>query len=555
MKRDKIICAIALAALSLQTVSAEVLDKEVTVTRAYTPTVGEATKLTLTPDTSDNTYIKPDIDYSITPISIGTTFNNDLYSPTQMSFGKYDPYDPFYVKLGVGLPLNSVVDLYASSVDASNGYIMGYVNQDGRFAKIENDYGEKSGSSQNHMRVGVAGGLYRGNKTLDGALNYNYDRWSRYATSTLYDTNPLYQDIEFRGRYGDNFLNLERFNFAIEADAKYFWSRSDVNSMTLGASGSFGYRILNGDVVFSLGYNNISGSDDYNNDTFMAALSYGYSNDKLALGLGFRFYSDNVDLGEDKTVDGLDKITNYFLPVVNLDYKVNDDKVTLYFAADGEFRYNDFATLSGINPYLSPELIVPKSSLESDIDLGLKGRAAGDKFGYNIHVGFTYIKNNLYWAYYQMTDTDSTENMFLASYSDQHNINVNVDLEYKPLSDLLLQFGISHANYTNDRDQQYADGVANTKLRFAGEYNLSKLSFGLNAQLLSSRECGQIIDANYSTVEIPTTFDMGASVDYRYKDNFVIFADVNNIFNSDIYNWVYYREYGINFVAGVKIKF
>lgn len=568
-------CAVVLTALSLQVFAADNLDKEVRVTRAYVPTVEEATKLTLVPDTSDDNYIKPDIDYSITPTSISTSFESDPYAPTKMSFGEYSRPERFYIKAGGGYPFNTVFDLYLSSLKSSKGYIMGYANQSGHFADLVNDYGEELNAAENHIRGGVAGGLYLGNQTLEASLNYDNDRWSRYATNTLYNTNPLYQTLGLDVRYGDNFLDLKRFNFAIDANADYFWGKEGYNSTDIGANGHLGYHMLGGDFRFIIGYNSISGSDEYSDNTFVTGLHYAYSGDKLSLGLGLNYYNDiinyelenpNYDYKNEGSTDqpqplyGYSTNSNYVIPKINLDYKLSDDKAIVYIAVDGDINHNNFARLSSINPYITPGLSMPESSVEYNADLGLKGRIANNKLGYNFHVGYTNVVNKLYWAYYEIgaVDTNNNQfvnNMFDASVSDQYNINLNLDLEYQPTSNLLFQLDLMHANYTNDEKQVYADGDANTQVRFNGQYRVGKMHFGLNAKVMSSREFSQLNMYKLSTVELPSTIDMGLSVDYKHNDKFVIFADVENLLNDDLYPWLHYRGYGINFAAGVKLQF
>ncbi|MFI3247901.1 MAG: hypothetical protein R3Y39_02100 [Rikenellaceae bacterium] len=564
MKRDKIICAVALTALSLHSIYAEGVDKQVTVTRAYTPTVETATKLTLVPDTSDNSYIKPDIDYSITPISIETSFQNDLYAPTQMSFSEYDRPERFYMKAGAGYPFNTVFDLYASSLKSNKGYIMGYANQDGRFADIENDYGVKSEATQNHMRIGAAGGLYLGSQTLEGSLNYHNDRWSRYATTSNYDTNPLYQDIDFAARYGDNFLDWERFNFAIGADAKYFWSRSDFNSTAIGADAKLGFNLFGGYMLTSLGYHSINGNNDYHDNTFNFNLKYNYVNDRLSVGVGVKYFNDNIGIGLDYDLENnnsfntdyyTDTNMDYVVPSVNLDYKLNSERIILHFGIDGDIKHNDFATLSSVNPYLTPGLMLPRSTVTYDADFGFKGRVADNRFGYNIYAGYTYVTNNVYWAYYELDSDDYTNNLFVASGSDQHYISINLDLEYQPVSNLLFQLDATYATYTNDDDQIYADGMPDATVGFDILYKAGKLQFGLNTEVMSSRDCSQIANNMLSDITIPTTVNLGLSLDYNHNDKFVIFAEVDNLLNDDIYNWLHYREYGINLTAGVKIEF
>ena len=48
---------------------------------------------------------------------------------------------------------------------------------------------------------------------------------------------------------------------------------------------------------------------------------------------------------------------------------------------------------------------------------------------------------------------------------------------------------------------------------------------------------------------------MGLGFDWYVSKKCTIFIEGNNLANMNIYNWVFYREYGASFTAGVKIQF
>ena len=74
MKRILILAAAAGAALLPGAVSAQI-GKQVEVTKAYVPKVESASKLAVQPDMTDTARMRPEIDYTITPLSLRTTLS------------------------------------------------------------------------------------------------------------------------------------------------------------------------------------------------------------------------------------------------------------------------------------------------------------------------------------------------------------------------------------------------------------------------------------------------------------------------------------------------
>ena len=118
MKR--ILFAAALLAALPCSVSAQV-EKRVEVTKAYVPSVESAAKLAVVPDMTDTVKMRPEIDYTITPLSLQTTLATRPIRPATVTYWEFNRPLPFYLKVGAGYPLNSVLDFYASSQNPGTG--------------------------------------------------------------------------------------------------------------------------------------------------------------------------------------------------------------------------------------------------------------------------------------------------------------------------------------------------------------------------------------------------------------------------------------------------
>lgn len=125
----------------LPRLAAAQVEKQVEVTKAYVPRVEGASKLPVEPDMTDTTRLRPEIDYSITPLSLRTSLTTRPIRPATVTYWEFNRPLPFYLKAGAGYPLNSVLDFYATTQNPSTGYLMGYVNHEGRYADIRNVFG------------------------------------------------------------------------------------------------------------------------------------------------------------------------------------------------------------------------------------------------------------------------------------------------------------------------------------------------------------------------------------------------------------------------------
>ena len=147
--------------------------KQVEVTKTYVPGLESASKLPVRPDMTDTVRMHPDIDYSVKPLAIRTALAARTIRPASVTYWEFNRPHTFYVKAGAGYPLNSVVDFYAASQNSGTGYVVGYLNHEGRYADIRNDFGAKLNSIRLTNRVGAAAGKYIGRHLLEGEVCYD----------------------------------------------------------------------------------------------------------------------------------------------------------------------------------------------------------------------------------------------------------------------------------------------------------------------------------------------------------------------------------------------
>ena len=325
------------------------VEKRVEVTKAYVPSVEGASKLAVVPDMTDTVKMRPEIDYTITPLSLQTTLATRPIRPATVTYWEFNRPLPFYLKAGMGYPFNSVLDFYASSQNPGTGYVVGYVNHEGRYSKIGNDFGVKNNSTRMLNRIGAAAGKYFGRHVLEGDLSYEnrmYHRYGMYlAPDISADAVPGsmadYGDANIAVRFGDDFQDLSRVNFEIAIRGGMFFDHSEwpdyndkARQTTLETHAKIARAFGRHRLAAEIGYERLAGQkalDEYNQQLIHAALRYGIEGGVVRLEVGADYYHDKV-----KSVEA----ENYIIPFVRLNLNLGTDGLCPFFEMDGNVREN-----------------------------------------------------------------------------------------------------------------------------------------------------------------------------------------------------------------------
>ena len=434
--------------------------KQVEVTKTYVPGLESASKLPVRPDMTDTVRMHPDIDYSVKPLAIRTALAARTIRPASVTYWEFNRPHTFYVKAGAGYPLNSVADFYAASQNSGTGYVVGYLNHEGRYADIRNDFGAKLNSIRLTNRVGAAAGKYIGRHLLEGEVCYDNRLFHRYGrhwpagggVDASAAPGPVvdYGDAGIAVRIGDDFQDLSRFNFEVGVHGGIFFDHSDVavpaRQNRLGASAKIGRAFGRHRVTLETGYEWLDGRKSLagmRQQQVRVGARYGLDGEIARFVVGADYYHDMIS-GEENG--------NYIIPFARLDFVLGAHEFKPFLELDGGVRDNSFRSLARQNPYVRSGVWGNKSSVDYNVRIGLGGSLWRDRFDYRVYAAFSVRDHHLFW-YGDLLADDTFSQAFsgelLPALSRQTVTSFHGEVVYRPVSQLRMDLGV-HGFLYND---------------------------------------------------------------------------------------------------------
>ena len=564
----------ACAAVVPQLVAAQV-EKRVEVTKAYVPRVESALKLAVEPDMTDTTRMRPEIDYTVTPLSLQTTLATRPIRPATVTYWEFNRPLPFYLKVGAGYPLNSVLDFYASTQNPSTGYVIGYLNHEGRYAKIANEIGVKNNSTRMYNRAGVAAGKYLGRHVLEGELSYDnrmYHRYGSYTTDPNLPEEQLrelgiggmndYGDAALSVRFGNDFQDLSRVNFEVGLHGDLFFDHSDLpgdgersRQLNLGAEGRIARSFGRSSFSLGIGYDAFGGQQWLSGcwqQLIRASLRYRFAGGVVGLEAGADYYHDRVETPGEP--EALVETGDYFTLLRGRRrgqpqrFPHTDRRESLRGARDVAGQEFGGLQLPGGSgrlavaqpihlPGLCRILGAGQPPLLGDTPRTLGGGRRIRNLRLDLHLAST----------------------FIPQLGRQTVTSFNGEIEYRPISSLRFDLGVHGRFYNKECD--WANGEASFVGNIGVDYTGRKISFGIEARMESERSWSTldymfVDEARYLPVfKAPFTVDLRAHFDWRVSHRVTLFAEGRNLADRRLYDFARYPELGANFTVGVKANF
>ena len=410
-------------------VSQAQVQKQVEVSKDYTPTVSAAQKLAIQPDMTDTVMMRPDVDYTVTPRSFETSLMTEKFRPATITYWDYYRARPLYARAAIGMPLSSEVDGYLATYNKDRGYAMAYVNHWGDYRVRHNLLGDKVTRNTMEMdnRVGGRAGLFVGERLLEVDLAADHRLRHRYPTTG--------EKIEFgraggKIRFGDDFTDLSRWNFNVEAAGSYFLDGVDVgdfNESNVAASAAVAKMLGGRHIVrITAGYDGTFGYKalkSYRNNIFNAGARYGMESERFELMVGADYYYDNVK--------GVTDSPHHIFPYLRLAWKDTSEGFVPFVEVDGELRRNDFASLIFINPYMRGTSGVAealaKQANETSYNgrIGFGGNLGRGVFSYDLSAELSLADDHLYWY------STGADYGFAPAY--QHSLRIDANALVRPV--------------------------------------------------------------------------------------------------------------------------
>lgn len=528
--------------------------KQVEVTKDYTPSVSTAQKMAIVPDMTDTVKMYPDIDYSITPRSFQTSLLTENFNPATITYWDFYNARPLYARAAAGVPLASEADLYISTFNKDRGYAMAYLNHQGDYRNRINMAGEtvEDNTTQMSNRIGGRAGLFVGRHKLEVDLKGDHQIRHRYPTT---GAAIRFGRADAKVRFGDDFVDLSRWNFNIELGGSTFLNGldvSDFNQSNLSARVALGKMVGAGHLLQlhatydgAFGYKALK---NYRNNTFMAGARYGFSSERFEFLLGADYYYDDVKYSTDSP--------HHVFPYLRMTWKDSSTGFVPFVEVDGGLKHNDFATLIYDNPYLRGSggvaEALPKMANETQYNgrIGFTGTLGG-VFSYNLSAELSFADDHAYWYNY------GAEYYFIEAY--QHSLHLDLNAKLRPIGwfEAELNAGVYAWENYDDFYSSRPNFEAGLDLRYIGR----KIKFGV--------EVGYRGPINWMTMSGVTaeslpvlekvrtdgTFLLGAEVEWRINNRWGVYLEGRNLAGSNIYEWLCYYTDSPQGLLGVKFNF
>lgn len=555
------------------------IDTRVEVSKAYVPDVDPAAKLAIEPDRADTVKLRPDIDYSITPSAYSAPFAVRPFAPSRISYWELDRPDPYYLKAGVGLPLRSVVDFHLSTQHPDVGYAAGWLNHDGFYGKIRNLAGVKEPATRTDNRLGGAAGHYFGRHLLEGRLEGRLRTVRRYGaidpllTAGVGDP-ARYGDATAEVRFGDDFSDLEKFNFNLSASIDYFNGRN--KGIAAGKNGQWGgdfgvrlgRRFGHHDVVLNAAYGFCKMLPDNGFDKYRMR--------RLDLGIRYDFKVRSIDF-----CAGLDYVhtatrdvapaerNHYVLPWAQIRFKALGDGLVPFIEADGAVEQNDCRALALENPYVLAGLFRVKPTVDYRLRGGFAGSLREGRFAYSLRLEIKWQENARYWYLTGVLPMDGTYtgnplwyNMITARRTVS---SLLFDLHWRTVSGFYADARV-RGSILDDRGRVGGAliGGGLPQLEASCTVGLKRKKFGVSARAeVESVRRWSALQRTFSPdtpfvlthLRVPVTCNLSLRADWHYSRRLTLFVEGDNLANARLFRWGAYPEPGVGVTAGVKMTF
>lgn len=568
MKRFGIFLLFLLPLLSGERICAQQVEKRVEVSKAYMPRIESAVKLPLHPDLVDTVVLRPEVDYAVTPLSIRTQLDVRPIRPATLTYWLFDRPSPFYLKAGMGYPLHSDLDFYASTQNPDIGYAVGYVDHDGSYGRIPGTPGSTRMALRMDNRVGAAAGLYLGRHQLEGEVAYRngvYDRYGMFPGMEVFDAGGrrTESDLHARVRIGDDFVDLSRWNFDVVLSGGQWWNPLDAASgrddqSSFAGTAAVGRGFGRHRLILRAGFEGAWGGDrriaadgsfGYYDRIYSGALRYGYRNGTVDLELGADYYHDKV-AGR--------RGADYVIPSLRLRFELGGGGFVPYLEADGRLHRNDMRTLFAANPYYAPAATggMLRNTVDYGMRVGVNGALAGNRLTYRLYVGYTFFENSCFWYF---GPTGGGRSGFDLRQGRLNVMSLNGELEYRPVSNFIFSIGGHGSTYFEH--QPVAIGLPEFEGTMQARYRHRKFAAGVLFRMQSIRYISEVEDLTAAEPvvagnrRIPYTLDLGVDAEWYAARNVTVFIEGHNLCDRKMYEWNGFPQWGVGFTAGVKLVF
>ena len=544
-------------ALSLPTMLWAQENKRVEVTTTYTPELTQHTKLLPPASIANNPDLEPEIIYNVHPDTWQISLEDHLFQPAKASYWDFGRAKRFYMELAGGYPLTTKALLSYLTQNIRVGYFgLDIEHNSGNFSEAQNVDGvmrSKADSYDMSNGLKLRGGVVCGNQMFEAELGYLSSIYNVYAKrGDAYRS--YFHDTDLSLKYGDNFVDLSHLNFGVELHGN-FWATVPepltdrallLPEFNAGGSVRLARDFSDNTIGLDLCY------DLWQTPGYYSDMRFGFSAD-YARSFGIVDLSASLGYLYDK-VRHRERASHFVTPGLDVNFDLGLDYVRPYLSFKTEIGQNSVAELYRQNPFLdynNLKALLPATpnTRSFDLSFGAMGSAFSSHLRYKLYLGANFMRDQVVWYI-------AEPGYFGIDCANNNRLFVGVELDYVPVGG--LEIGAKFYAHKDNSASQFSVAEYAINGDLSVSYRLKRWKFYVGGELLGPRtwsalEGDVVVYDKFST---PLTANLMAGVSYRASSKVELYVDGYNLLNSSyLYDYAYYQNNGIGFMAGVKIDF
>lgn len=539
MKRKLIITSIFCIGLLSQTRSQDLSSDLQEVVKSFEAQLEEANKIQIKPTIVTVLPVKKKYLYSVTIVPLDIKYPEPTIKPIatepDLPFSSY----PFYLRAGYGNLKNPKVDLLYYKTDQNkldyyiNAHHYGIDNslevKNQKYSESEVGLGAKLRLKENHL-VEFNSKFDLKNRNVfflnfpsePGNIDLKRRRFAIANDIGLKNINPLSSGLEYKAQFKHSLLNV---------------SNTGVTENKMVLKAEVAKLSDNYTIVFPISASGIQQTQI--NDLYSAHFTphLKLNNKKYLFKGGLAISYDN-------------ELKTKLWPELLFDYAVSGKYLHAYAAAGQQQTANDLHRISEENPFVNSRMNKLSNSLVQTAALGIRGEnvslAYQGELSYNIHDNFVSYEN-----------LDSVTYYFAdAAFNKVSYVQLRLSSDFA-LSNKFTLGGTLIKNFYATDDGVDLYGIHTLELKANATLKLFKDKFALKPMLIIRDRANAVI---LNPVKIQEEIQLNNQADLSVHGDlmlgrFGLYAEANNILNNKYARWYGYPNVGINFNAGVVLKF
>ena len=543
--------------------------EEITVVKAYKPTVSDAFKINIGPEIDSVELAKKELDYTINSIPVASTFTPAKGRAKTL---KRDPKEHIYrnfVSAGYGNYNTPIVEAFIST--SSSNY-----NEFGGFINYHSSSGGIEGVQLNDSFLDFDVDLFYKQLERDfkwqanGGFNYLSTNWYGLPAEINFDNNVL-NSINEKQSYTDVYLggNIEIFDsllYGAKANFSSLFDREKSRETRGTVSGILDFPIGREIINLALSFDFLGGVFEHD---FLEINKLQYTFFNIGLSPNFEILRENLTVNAGlrlyySLASSQDEKSKFYIyPNITASFKIKNDNLVAYAGITGDLEQNSYKGFVVENPFVSPTLNIKRTSQQYNGYVGIKGFITS-KFRFNAKVAYGNEEDKPLYKL-NPSKTDGTievqngyeaGNSFQVVYDDVSTIHVSGELIVDLFESFKFGGNIEFNSYSLSTEEE-AWNLPMLKSTLIARYIQKKWSAGANLFLVTDRKDELTILPLATTVRIINSayFDINLDALYNINDKVSVFLNLNNLLNSNYQQYTNFTVQGFQVFGGVKYKF